>query len=518
MRNMILALLFSLTGVLAATAQNTIPAIITFTADPAALTVDAAESGTVQVTLAWQVIHMGEGQRLVIYQRGLNTWEQIAPEGDAVLEASGSLTRNATHPLDFGPPTYLLVLLDAEDQPLDERILTMPYEIVPDQRPEITLFTSSTATLSASALVDGSARVNISWIVVNRLPTSNLVFEQVQTDSTAVAVELPRGNLWVQSRGDGVVAPVAPTFGNVLNLRLRVIDVLSGEVYDEAEVEVLVAGDAIAAVPTATSTPEPVDEAEVITEEGGTPGPTPTPRICSISPVDVPLTGAPNDGCDTYIDPRTGATTRVLAFEIDNMNPQPGAPVALTWEVEGAQFALVEVYDPEQLAQGGLPEPALALYDGLPTSGSTTITIPVTLVNGARIVLWAANLSTAARSPSFLYDRLAYRMIDAGAAAALSTNAQITAFIALPQTVEPGGEVTLSWSLTGADAALIELYNRANNALAGTFEDLPTIGSANLIIPEAFTDGVRFVLWAADRADDGTFIRLVSSEVEVPAG
>jgi hypothetical protein len=515
MRKLILALVFGLTGVLAAAAQNAIPAIITFTANPAGLTVDAVESGTVEITLAWQVINMGVGQRLAIYQRGLNTWEQIAPEQGETLDAAGSLTHHVTHPLDFGPPTYRLVLLNANNQQIDERILTMPYEIVPDLRPEITLFTSSTATLSSSALLDGSARVNISWVVANRLPTSNLVFEQVQTNGTAVPVELPRSNLWVQSRGDGVVAPVPPTFGNVISLRLRVVDVLSGDVYDEATVDVLMAGDAVAAASTATSTPEPAIEA--ITEEPGTPEPTPTPRSCSISPVDVPLRGAPNDGCDVYVDARTGATTRVLSFSIDNMNPQPGAPLTLTWEVEGAQFALVEVYDPNQLARGGLPEPALALYDGLPTSGSTTITIPLTLTNGARIVLWAANLSTEARSPSFLYDRLAYRMIDAGGAAALSTDAQITAFIALPQTVQPGSEVTLSWSLTGADTALIELYNRANNALAGTFQELPTIGSANLIIPEAFTDGARFVLWAADRAEDGTFIRLVRSEVEVMA-
>jgi hypothetical protein len=514
MRKLIMALLFGLTGVMTAAAQNAIPAIVTFTANPAGLTVDAVESGTVEITLAWHVINMGTGQKLLIYQRGLNTWEQIAPEDDTALEAAGSLTRKVTHPLDFGPPTYRLVLLDAQDQQLDERILTMPYEILPDLNPEITLFTSSTATLSSSALVDGSARVNISWTVANRLPTSNLVFEQVQTDGTAVPVELPRGNLWVQSRGDGVVAPVPPTFGNVMTLRLRVVDVLSGNVYDEAEVEVLMAGDAVAAVPTETAAP--VDEA--VAEETGTPEPTPTPRVCMISPVDAALTGAPNDGCDTFIDPRTGTTTRVLSFSIDNMNPQAGAPVTLTWQVEGAQFALVEVYDPNQLAQGGLPEPVLALYDGLPTSGSTTITIPITLVDGARIVLWAANLSTEARSPSFLYDRLAYRMIDAGGAASLSTDAVITAFIALPQTVEPGSEVTLSWSLSGADTAMIELYNRSNNALAGTFEDLPTIGSANLVIPEAFTDGARFVLWAADRADDGTFIRLVRSEVEVPAG
>lgn len=515
MRKLIVALLCVLTGVLSAAAQNTIPAVITFTADPAALTVDAAESGTVSITLAWQVINMGANDRLLLFQRDLNAWAQIEPEDGAALEPDGRLVVPAKHPLDFGPPTYRLVLANAGGQQLDERILTLPYEILPDQRPQITLFTSSTATLSASALLDRSARVSISWAVTNRLPTSNLVFEQVQTDGTIVPVELPRGNLWVQSRGDGVVAPVPPTFGNLLRLRLRVLDVLSGEVYDEAEVEVLIAGDAVAAVPTATSTPVPETAVEV---EAGTPEPTPTPRNCSSSPVNVPLTGAPNDGCDTYTDPRTGATTRVLAFSIDNPNPRPGQPLTLTWQVQGAQFALVEVYDPRQLERGGLPDPALALYSGLPTTGSTTITLPITLTEGARIILWAANLSTEARSPSFLYDRLAYRMIDAGAAAALSTNAQITAFIALPQVVRPGGEITLSWSLTGADTALIELYNRANNALAGTFEDLPIIGSANLVIPEAFTDGARFVLWAADRAPDGSFIRLVRSEVEVPAG
>ncbi|MBZ0303773.1 MAG: hypothetical protein K8J31_28795 [Anaerolineae bacterium] len=493
-----------------ALAQNTQPTIVTFSADPAALTVDAAESGTFETTLSWAVIHMTDGQRLVLQRRSLGDWVSVLAD-DETLPAVGTRTVPVQHPLDFDPPSYRLVLVGADGQLVDERFLALAYEVPPDLRPEITLFTTSTPTISGDPLADGSARVSVSWAIRNRLPTSNLIFEQVLDADRAVLVELPRDNLWIASRGDGVVAPVAPALGSVIRLRLRVVDVLTEEVYAESEVEVVVAGIAAAVVPTAT------EAAALVADDSITPEPSPTPRNCSISAVDVPLNGAPGDGCDTYRDSRSGTTTAVTAFSLDNPNPTPGRPVTLTWTVAGAQFALIEVYDPNQLAQGGLPEPAVVLYDGLPTSGSTTVTLPANMTDGARFILWAANLSTDARSPSFLYDRLAYRIIDTGAIA-LQTDAEITAFVALPPTVAPGGEVTLSWSLNGADAALIELYNRASNASAGVFEDLPTIGSANIVIPETFTQGARFVLWAANRAPDGSYVRLVQSAVEVPAG
>ncbi|MAS37031.1 MAG: hypothetical protein CL610_23730 [Anaerolineaceae bacterium] len=517
MRNKIIALVcIWLLGTLTAVAQtqNAIPVIVTFQADPAAFTVDAAESGDTDVTFSWQVINMPDDARLVLHGRSLGGWVLAIPE-DQPLEASGSATLMVQHPLDFEPPIYRLSLVDAAGQLLDERLLVLPYEVVPDVEPQIDLFTANNPTLSGEALSDGSARVSVSWAVSNRLPTSNLVFDQIVNGGEAVPVELPRDNLWIASRGDGMVAPVAPSSGSVVNLRLRVVDVLSGEIYAESEVEVLVAG-TIEVVPSATPEPSPVPEdAEGDTTADTTPQPTPVPVNCSFSALDVPLTGRPGDGCDVYWNASTATETRVLDFSISNPNPVPGIPVTLSWEIEGAQFALLEIYDPRQLAQGGLPEPALAFYDGLPTSGSTTVNLPASLPAGVRIVLWAANLSTEARSPSFLYDRLAYRIIDTGAAQALSSNAEITAFIALPTTAAPGSEVTLSWSLTGADAALIELYDRATNTLAGTFDGLPIIGSANVVIPASFTQGARFVLWATDEAGDGTYIRLVEAETQV---
>ena len=238
-----------------------------------------------------------------------------------------------------------------------------------------------------------------------------------------------------------------------------------------------------------------------------------------MSPIDVPLTGTPGDGCDVFRQPRTGGETRISAFSTDILRVAPGRPVTLRWEIQGAQFALLEVYDPNQLQQGSFPEPAQVYYDGLPTTGSQTITLPSSMTNGARFILWAANISTDARSPSFLYDRLAYRIIDASPSSDnVPSSAQITAFVALPPTVGPGGEVTLSWNLQGADTALIELFNLETNTLAGVFEDLPTIGSANIAIPDEFRQGARFVLWAADRNSEGNIVRLARSELDVPAG
>ncbi len=487
-------------------AQNVQPAIIKFEADIATITVNAAEKGTADLTLSWHVINVTPDYLLRLDQRRLGGWANVLPEGE-VLPAVGNFLLSLQHPLDFGPPTYRLILLDANGGVVDERLVIIPYETPTDAVPEITLFTTSTLTLVADTLADGTARANVSWEVTNRVPSSNLVFEQVLADGPVVPVELPRASLWVGSTGDGVVAPVLPPAGNLIVVRLKVQDVISGEVYDEATVEVAVSGTVIAAAPTQANT----------ADDQPTPLPSATPRNCSISPVDVPITGAPGDGCDVFREAQSDAVIRVESFGMNTNQLTPGGEVTFNWEVTGAQFALLEVYDPRQLAQGGLPQPSDVSLDGLDPVGSTTITIPSSFIEGARFILWAANLSTDARSPSFLYDRLAYRVIDARAEG-ITTAAQITAFIALPTVVEPGTEVTLSWSVEGADAALIELYDRRTNTLAGVFDDLPTIGSAMIIIPAEFTQGARFELWAADRTADGDFIRLTQSELDVPAG
>ena len=256
MRKSITVLLFLLlTGVSAAGAQNNPPAIVVFTSSQAAITVDAAERGQTEFELAWHVININDDHRLLLQRRNLGGWEAMTGDDDS-LNAVGTRSQTLVHPLDFGPPTYRLLIVDSRGEIVDERILTIPYEIVAGLLPEISLFASGTPSVPSEALADGSARANVSWHVINRLPTSNLVFEQVLDDGQIVPVELPRDNLWVASQGEGVVAPVPPIAGaNSLLLRLRVVDVVSGEVYAEAEAEVGIGDNIIVAAPTATAAP-----------------------------------------------------------------------------------------------------------------------------------------------------------------------------------------------------------------------------------------------------------------------
>ncbi len=51
--------------------------------------------------------------------------------------------------------------------------------------------------MDANALAQGVAQVQVTWTIINRTPSSNLVFEQIFSDGSAVSVELPRDNLWI---------------------------------------------------------------------------------------------------------------------------------------------------------------------------------------------------------------------------------------------------------------------------------------------------------------------------------
>ena len=350
MRKTVVGLLLLLLASIPITvAQNNLPAIVLFTSSQAAITIDAAESGQTDFELAWHVINLGDEHRLLLQQRSLGGWHSMTDEGE-ILTAVGTRTQTLLHPLDFGPPTYRLLILDTSGTIIDERILTIPYEIAAGLLPEITLFASSTSSVAPEALADSSARVNVSWQVVNRVPTANLVFEQVLEDGQVVPVELPRDNLWVGSQGNGVVAPVAPPLSaDRLRLRLRLLDVASGEVYAETETEVGIGDNVIAAVPTATAVPRITPAGEA-----ATPLPTPTPRNCVMSPIDVPLTGAPGDGCDVFRQARTGTETRIADFAADMLTVAPGPPGDTALGNPGRTICPARSLRPDPVATGQL--------------------------------------------------------------------------------------------------------------------------------------------------------------------
>lgn len=99
--------------------------------------------------------------------------------------------------------------------------------------PQITSFTSSTATVSRSQLNTGTLRIPVQWTTVNRPVFATLIFEQILPDGRVVNVELPRSTPWVNSNDRGMVAPVAVGEASQIVLRVRLYSAWLNRQYDE---------------------------------------------------------------------------------------------------------------------------------------------------------------------------------------------------------------------------------------------------------------------------------------------
>jgi hypothetical protein len=234
------------------------PTIITFESDVSAITVADAEAGQMPAHLSWQVVGITGEHRLMLYAYKLNGWSPINPPDPNPRPAAGSQEILVEHPLTFGPPTYSLAIIDGRGQTVDQRVLIIPYTHDPASGPPvIENFTSTVQTLPAGDVGGGRGRVAVGWRVSNRGPLTNLVFEQTLEGGRAVPVELPRLNLWVSSVGEGLLAPVLPSPGEPVRLRLRVVDMRNGDTLAEATLPpITLTGPVPTPVPTAVPAPE----------------------------------------------------------------------------------------------------------------------------------------------------------------------------------------------------------------------------------------------------------------------
>ncbi len=144
---------------------------------------------------------------------------------------------------------------------MDERTLILAYDPPTEGVvPSISLFNTAVEndTVDITALRQEVAQLSVAWEVLDRVPLSNLLFEQVLPDGTTVAAEFPRDNLWVASSGIGAVKPILPVTGTTITLRLSIVNVDTLEVYAAAEINVPINTDPTAAnipVNNATSVP-----------------------------------------------------------------------------------------------------------------------------------------------------------------------------------------------------------------------------------------------------------------------
>ncbi len=247
------------------------PTIFRFESDVTSVTLEQVEAGDMTATLSWHVAHVTDEHRLVLHVYRDYEWVSLNSEP---LPPVGSQQVTLEHPQGFGPVTFRLSIVNKAGDVMDERTLIIPYDLagLAGKTPAVELFSAGSTTIDAATIAAGNLRVQVSWKVANRLPLTNLVFEQVLPGGQARNIELPRATLWVPSSGTGVVAPVQPSDGNVITLRLRVVDVITADVYDEHTVTITIIGTALppepdtAEAPTQTAEPSAAGDLMILTD------------------------------------------------------------------------------------------------------------------------------------------------------------------------------------------------------------------------------------------------------------
>lgn len=424
------------------------PAIVTFTVDRATITLPEAEAGDQTVTFEWQVVNLAEEHRLRLERQELTGWvSELYP--DERLFTSGARPVLVKPPLNFGAPTYRLSIVDETGTLLDAQHITIPYEIPPDAQPRIEGFSSAVASLYRGDLEQGRARLNVAWTVRDRVPTSNLVFEQLLADDNAVSVELPRGNLWIGSAGGGVVAPVLPSGENRVRLRLRLVDVLNGKIYDSAELELAV-----------SDTP-------------------PTP-IATIMPTSVPPA--------TSLPPSSDFPTQIIRFTAVPSPADPAGLVTLTWTVRGAETVSLQwmTRDGRDVA-----------YDGLPLEGTFNLRLSEVQFNGTQTA--PIRLIPKDAGGNWITDPNQL-IVASDLVIPLTTNLRIESFTARPNPVERGGTITFSWNVANAAEVRITRINpqgilTMDEALN---EALPASGTISVPVPDGYSTSIAYLIGATD--------------------
>jgi hypothetical protein len=247
------ALLVSIPGVNAQ--EDRPPTIFRFESDLTSVTVAQLEAGDQRVTLTWHVAHITDEHRLSLHVYQGYEWVLI----NTLLPPVGGQQIKLEHSRNFTPPTFRLSIVDRAENILDERALVIPYDqaALAGKTPIIESFTTTTPSIDAATVAAGNIRVPVTWQVLDRLPLTNLVFEQVLGENQARNAELPREILWVPSSGTGVVAAVPPPNSSQIALRLRVVDVITADVYAEALIMVPIIGTALPPDPGTSPTATP---------------------------------------------------------------------------------------------------------------------------------------------------------------------------------------------------------------------------------------------------------------------
>lgn len=353
--------------------QN-LPTIIDFSSTVTAVRLPEIETGGVETTLSWTVIDVTDEHTLNIQAYRGRAWETLTLSDQALL-ASTSVRFTITHPGNFASPTYRLIVTEADNTILDERALVIGYETPPalarftasatpefdttQGLPRVDRF-ESVLSLDLAVLSQSSVAVSVRYAVINRVPNSDLVIEQLLPDGTAVDVEPPRAQRWIVSAGELTVTTQITPETTALELRLRVVDLITGVTFDAFNL-IIPIGDA----PAATVTADIIIIAPTITVERAFPSGGSLPNAPTLPAPPPTMTAA---GASSPAPTQAGTAPIVRSFTASPATVSPGGVTRLTWDVVGAVG--IEIQEVDETGTLGL------LYIQLPAQGSIQVALP----------------------------------------------------------------------------------------------------------------------------------------------
>ncbi len=448
------------------TSSGPAPAINTFALGATTVTSQALQARTARVPVSWAAENRPDNSNLV--------FEQVLADGRVVnvelprqnpyVASSGNgvvapIPPGGDNPTEIKLRVRLIDIRSSNVYATKEATVS----IVDASTPAIISFTTTALSIDRAALTNRTGRVPVSWEVINRPNTANLVFEQVLENGTSVNVELPRQNPYVASSGSGVVSPVPPQNAstNKITLRLRLFDVANGTVYAEKQIEL-----AITEQPTSnnirsfTTTAASVDAAAL-----------------------------------------TNRTARIpVAWEVQN---RP-ANTNLVFEQVLSDNRIVNVELPRQVPI--VPSSGLGVVAPLAPGGSAT---------SVRLQLRLVNLATNATIDTReITVPIAGAVVPTATPGDTSQAPQIVAFTASPNPASPGSTITLSWQVTGATGVTISLKD--DTTLAPPQESTPLTGSVPYSIPADAAGTLTFELTAKNAANQTATQEVAVSIVALP--
>ncbi len=429
------------------------PVIRTFATSAQNVSRQDLTARTARLPVSWTVDNRPDNSN-VVFEQVLenNTAVNVElPRPNPIVPSSGTGVVAPVAPTQASATSITLRLrvIDLSTQnTLTQQTFTVA--IIDANTPTIRSFTSTASSVENGPLVARTARIGVSWDVINRPQGSNLVFEQVLDNNTVVNIELPRQDTFVASSGIGTVAPVAPLNAGTRSilLRLRLINLSNNQTITQSEISLPISG--------RPGTPEGVWQ-EVADKTQCYSGDFPTDRGIVVG----------NRG--SVADQVSYVSNTPLGGQIVGELPAK------------ATFSILE--GPRCYRILGVSTRTLTIrYWRVKAEAST--------VEG-----WVTEYTQATNSgaPQFFIGL-------AGDGNPTGQPLQITSFTLSPDPVARGGQVTITWNVSGSpsNVKIIRLSEYGNNALGTILDQQPASGSAPYTLPNDYINSASFQLSATD--------------------